>query len=605
MRSSPLLLSLSLATCMLSAACATSRESTSPQAEPTVQAEQTTTVPTPVSAGDPRVGLGAGWMDAAEAAWNLRLISETPPSDPFIPAEPGAFQFINSDLAFFGDHVVQGNFYGWQVWDVSNPAAPTLATSHICPGWQNDVSVYGNLLFTSVEDLSGRIDCGPQGVPEPVSPDRMRGIRIFDISDLANPRNVANVQTCRGSHTHTLVTDPDDLENVYIYVSGSAPVRSSDELAGCSDAPPDEDPESALLRIEVIQIPLAAPEQARIVSSPRIFSDLEAPPTHPEPEDSAAAGDVLGPGPDQCHDITVYPAIDRAGGACEGYGFLLDISDVANPTRVDAVADPNFAYWHSATFNNDGSKVLFTDEWGGGLAARCRESDRYEWGANAIFTIAGDSMTFASYYKLPAPQTENENCVAHNGSLVPVPGRDIMVQAWYQGGISVFDWTDADNPMEIAYFDRGPMDASQPLAGGSWSAYWYNGYIYSSEISRGLDVLELTPSEFLTQNEIDAAKLVQFDVLNVQEQQKLVWPPSFVVAHAYLDQLERSDGLLPDQIATVRSALERSEELTGQAQSDALNALVTQLDGYSEGAADVEKTRALAAAVRELTNGQS
>jgi hypothetical protein len=607
MRSSTLLLSLSLAIgTLFAAACATSRGTTSPQVEPTVEAEVEAEPPTTTASSDPRVGLGAGWMNAEEAAWNLSVVSETPPSEQFIDrAEPGDFQFINSDLAFFGDHVVQGNFYGWQIWDVSNPAAPTLATSHVCPGSQNDVSVYGDLLFTSVEDLGGRVDCGTEGVQDPVSPERMRGIRIFDISDLANPRNVANVQTCRGSHTHTLVTDPDDAENVYIYVSGSAPVRSSDELAGCSAAPPEEDPGTALLRIEVIQVPLAAPEEARIVSSPRIFAGLEAPPTHPEPEDTTAVAQPLGPGPDQCHDITVFPAIGKAGGACEGYGFFLDISDVVNPTRITEVADPNFSYWHSATFNNDGSKILFTDEWGGGLQARCRETDRYEWGANAIFTVAGDELTFASYYKLPAPQTQNENCVAHNGSLIPVPGRDIMVQAWYQGGISVFDWTDAENPVEIAYFDRGPMDASQPLAGGSWSAYWYNGHIYSSEISRGLDVFELTPSEFLSQNEIDAAKLVQFDVLNVQEQQQLVWPPSFVVARAYVDQLERSDGLVPDQISSVRSELERAEGLAGQAQRDALTALATQLDGYAAGAADPDKTRALAAEVRDLANGQT
>lgn len=584
------------------AACATTRETSTPP--PSVQAEPATT---PTSS-DPRVGLAEGWMDAEEAAWNLRVVSETPPSEQFSDrANPGAFQFINSDLAFFGDHVVQGNFYGWQIWDISNPTAPTLATSHVCPGSQNDVSVYGNLLFTSVEDLSGRVDCGTQGVADPVSLDRMRGIRIFDITDLANPRNVANVQTCRGSHTHTLVTYADDPENVYIYVSGSAPVRSSDELAGCSAAPPDEDPGSALLRIEVIQVPLDAPEEARIVSSPRIFSGLEAPPTHPEPEDSAAAGQPLGPGPDQCHDITVYPAIGQAGGACEGYGFLLDISDVVNPTRITAVADPNFSYWHSATFNNDGSKILFTDEWGGGLSPKCRETDRYEWGANAIFTVAGEELTFASYYKLPAPQTQNENCVAHNGSLIPVPGRDIMAQAWYQGGISVFDWTDAESPVEIAYFDRGPMDAGQLLAGGSWSAYWYNGHIYSSEISRGLDILELTPSEFLSQNEIDAAKLVHFDVLNVQEQPQYVWPASAVVARAYLDQLERSDGLAAATIAFARSELDRLPGLGLPQRIMLVSALGRRLEeeAVHEGAGDPDKVWDLAQVVRGLTSAEN
>jgi hypothetical protein len=432
----------------------------------------------------------------------------------------------------------------------------------------------------------------------------MRGIRIFDISDIANPRLITNVQTCRGSHTHTLVTDPDDTANVYIYVSGSSPVRPEEELAGCVAEPPAQDPNSALLRIDVIQVPVDSPEEARIVSSARIFEGLETPPTHPEP-DQQVEGQAMGPSPDQCHDITVYPELGLAAGACQGHGLLLDISDPVNPNRTADVTDENFAYWHSATFNNDGSKILFTDEWGGGTVPRCRATDRPEWGANAIFTREGDELTFQSYYKLPVPQTPEENCVAHNGSLVPVPGRDIMAQSWYQGGISVFDWTDPANPYEIAYFDRGPVDTTQMAMGGSWSVYWYNGKLYSSEIARGLDVLELVPSEHLSQNEIDAARLVHFDALNVQTQPSYDWPPSFVVARAYLDQLERNDGLVPDQIATIRSELDRAEGLAGQAQSDALTALATQLEGYAEGAADAEKTRTLAAAVRELADAQT
>jgi len=302
----------------------------------------------------------------------------------------------------------------------------------------------------------------------------------------------------------------------------------------------------------------------------------------------------------QCHDITVYPALGIAGGACAGYGLLLDIRDPAHPRRVAAVADSNFAFWHSATFNNDGTKVLFTDEWGGGLAPKCRATDKPEWGADAIFTVARDTMTFRSYYKLPAPQTANENCVAHNGSLIPIPGRDIMVQAWYQGGVSVFDWTDPAHPKEIAYFDRGPMDATKPVGAGSWSAYWYNGYIVSSEIARGLDILELQPSGFLSQNEIDAAKLVHFDYLNVQDQPKLVWPASLVVARAYLDQLARSNGLAPDKVAAMRAALARAERLSGPERRDALTPLVTELDGSSQGAGDPAKVQALAAVVKNL-----
>ncbi|MEO7219715.1 MAG: hypothetical protein ABIZ73_03735, partial [Gemmatimonadaceae bacterium] len=467
--------------------------------------DMSTTAPSP----DPRVGLSAGWMNAGEAIWNLDVVSKRPPSAAFFnETTPGDSRLWNSDLAFTGNYAIQGNFSGYQVWDISNPRNPTLRTSYVCPGSQGDVSVYRNLMFMSSEDHRGRIDCGTQPSTDTVSKDRLRGIRIFDITDIAKPKLLHTVQTCRGSHTHTVVTDPKDAENVYIYISGSGPVRPTGELEGCSGKDLAEDPNTALFRIEVIKVPVAAPQQARIVSSPRIFADLAPVMTH---ADTGAALVQAGRTSTQCHDITVYPAIGLAGGACGGYGHLLDISDVANPKRLSAVSDPNFSFWHSATFNNDGSKVLFTDEWGGGTAPRCRATDKREWGANAIFTRANTTMTFKSYYKLPAPQTATENCVAHNGSLIPVPGRDIMVQGWYQGGISVFDFTDAANPKEIAYFDRGPMDATKLLTSGSWSSYWYNGYIVSSEITRGLDILQLKPSGLLSQNEIDAARLVHFD----------------------------------------------------------------------------------------------
>jgi hypothetical protein len=612
-------------------------------------------------------------MDAAEAAWNMHLVSTTPPSPAFINrSTPGDYNFINSDLSFTGPFVIQGNFAGVQVWDITNPKSPRLHKAFVCPGSQSDVSVYRKLLFVSGEALNGRTDCGTQGVPDTVSHHRLRGIRIFDVTDIANPRPITDVQTCRGSHTHTVVTSPSDTANVYIYVSGSAPVRSPSELAGCSSAPLDSNPNSALFRIEVIQVPLAHPERARIVSSPRIFQDLVAPPQHGEaPEDIAAAAKVaaearakggftatlhgaeivLGPGfvhaqldsivkarggtgaptgadsatlraaaqtivdrivnpptrgggpppgPTQCHDITVYPAIGLAGGACGGYGLLLDIREVTNPKRIAAVADSNFSYWHSATFNNDGTKILFTDEWGGGLQPRCRVTDKPEWGANAIFTRSGSTMTFKSYYKLPAPQTANENCVAHNGTLIPIPGRDIMVQAWYQGGISVFDWTDPTHPREIAFFDRGPMDSTKLVDAGSWSAYWYNGYIVSSEISRGLDIFELRPSAFISQNEIDAANLIHFDYLNAQDQQPLVWPAAFVVARAYLDQLARSNGLTPDKVSAARKALAAAEGLSGQGRRDALTQLAVQLQGDAQGAADQAKVRMLARTVTDL-----
>ena len=467
------------------------------------------TIPTPE--GDPRVGLRAGWTDAETAASNLELIAHRDRPEGFInPANMGDLGVGNTDLAFQGDLAFVGNYNGFQVWDISDPAAPTLRASLVCPGGQGDISVYDNLLFVSVEEPRGRIDCGMQGVPSNVSEERVLGVRIFDISDLDAPRQVGAVQTCRGSHTHTLVTDPSDAQHVYLYVSGTSRVRPGEELQGCSGLAPDEDPNTSYFRIEVIRVPLAAPQNAQVVNMPRIFAD--------EQTGEVAGlwrGGEHGPGTqrtsqtDACHDITVYPEAGVAGGACSGNGILLDIREVANPVRTDEVVDPNFAYWHSATFSNDASKVIFTDEWGGGAAARCRASDRVEWGANAIFTLDQGRLQHRSYYKIPAPQTGTENCVAHNGSLIPVPGRDIMVQAWYQGGVSVFDFTDPDRPFEIAFFDRGPMSADDLVLGGYWSAYWYNGAIYGSEIGRGLDVFRLTPSEHLTQNEIDAALQVR------------------------------------------------------------------------------------------------
>jgi hypothetical protein len=577
------------------------------------------TAPTP----DPRVGLTPGYWDAKQAAWNIRLVSTTPSSEKFRGV-------TNSDLAFTGNYVVQGNYNGFQVFDISNPSKPTPVLSYVCPASQSDVSVYKNLLFVSGEGQTGRVDCGIQGVPEPVSKDRLRGIRVFDIADINNPKYVANVQTCRGSHTHTVVTDPRDKENVYIYVSGSSRVRSPEELPGCTDGP-IEDPKTARFRLEVIRVPLAAPEKAAIVSSPRIFDGLAPPPRRVEPgrgganapaggANAAAAANApagaaggrgrandpnrVPSGPNQCHDITVYPEIGLAGGACGGYGLLLDISDVANPKRIDQAADINMSFWHSATFSNDGSKILFSDEWGGGSQPRCRDTDKPEWGANALFTIENRKMQFKSYYKMPAAQTSLENCVAHNGSLIPIPGREVMVQGWYQGGISVFDWTDVAKPTEIAYFDRGPVDPTRMISGGSWSVYWYNGLIVSSEIARGLDIFELVPSGLISQNELDAAKTVTFEFVNAQEQRKLVWPPSFAKARAYLDQLERGNGLASDRITAARTGLASAEQLSGQARQTALSGLAEQVNKDVSGARDQSRVRLLSEAVTELASAR-
>ncbi len=618
----------------------------------------------PAPSPDARVGLKAGLWDAGEAGWNVKLVSTTRPTEKFATD-------MNSDLAFTGHYVIQGNFNGFQIWDIADPSHPSLRTAYYCPASQSDVSIYKNLLIVSGEGLNGRVDCGDQGVHETSSKDRLRGVRIFDISDMDHPRNVGNVQTCRGSHTHTLLVDPNDHDNVYVYISGSAGLRPETELAGCLKSIPDKDPNSPLFRIEVIKIPLAHPEQAAVVSAGRIFDDLAAVKAHGQTKADLAEvaeakakgeftanvpgqGEIIVPqmgvkplldsitkarggttanaadsaalralipvlvarsvarNPEtnakgysvmrQCHDITVYPAVGLAGGACEGYGMLLDISRPTQPTRLDAVADTNFSYWHSATFNNDGTKVVFSDEWGGGLAPKCRASDPLNWGADAIFSIQNHKLVFQGYYKMPAPQTANENCVAHNGSMIPIPGRDVMVQAWYQGGMSVFDFTDAAHPKEIAYFDRGPIDSTHMVMGGDWSAYWYNGNIYGSEIARGLDIFELTPNAMLTQNEIDAAKTVRFDELNVQGQPKFVWPPSFALARAYLDQLERSRGLSDSRVATTRQALAGAEQASGAARRDALNALASQLDHEAGGSSDANRVRKLQRALRDLAS---
>jgi hypothetical protein len=552
-------------------------------------------------ARDPRIGLRAGWTDAAEAIRGMELVSHTNrPERFFNPANMADFSLANSDMAFAGSRVFVGSYNGFQIYDISDPAHPRLRGSLICPGGQGDVSVYRNLLFMSVEETRGRLDCGTQGVQDTVSAERFRGVRIFDISNLDRPRQVASVQTCRGSHTHTLVPDARDPSHVYVYVQGTGGVRSPRELEGCSARPSTEDPNTSYFRIEVIEVPVARPQAARIVNMPRIFANAQGAINGLNQGGRTGEGTQQTAQTNQCHDITAYPEIGLAAGACAGNGILLDIRDPANPVRIEEVVDPNFAYWHSATFNNDATKVLYTDEWGGGAAPRCRATDRPEWGADAIFTLANRELTPAGYFKLPAAQTEQENCVAHNGSLIPVPGRDIMVQAWYQGGVSVFDFTDPAHPVEIAFFDRGPMSATQPVLGGFWSAYWYNGNIWASEIGRGLDVFRLVPSEHLSQNEIDAARLVRVSDFNPQTQKKIEWPASFVVARAYVDQLTRSHGLGGTRSVAVARALDQAERMTGARRRAALTTLATQLDADAGRSSDAAKVRMLAGVVRDL-----
>jgi len=549
---------------------------------------------------DVRTTLTPGLRDAGQAASNLTLeYSVAPPPgffDPaalFTPAPPrpaGALSapgsdgprrpprfsplaLANSDMAMSHGRLFVGNFNGFNAYDVTH-GAPRLVLSVVCPGGQGDVSLHGNLLFMSVEQNRGRTDCGTADAEGDVNPDRFRGVRIFDISDLAAPRQIAAVQTCRGSHTHTQVPDPRDRNILYIYNQGTAGVRKSDELAMCSDGEPGVNPETALYSIDVIKVPLDHPENAAIVNRPRIFADRTTGAVnglwHGGREGLASQTTAQ---TNQCHDITAYPEMGLAAGACAGNGILLDISDPQNPARVSELFDPDMAYWHSATFNNDGDKVMFTDEWGGGIGARCRAEDPASWGADMAATIENHTLHARAFHKLPTVQGAHENCVAHNGNIIPVPGRDLMVQAWYQGGISITDFTDPEHPVEIAYFDRGPIDADKLVVGGDWSAYWMNGRIYASEIVRGLDVLRLKPSDFLSAAEIAAAESVSAEEINPQTQTHIVWADSPDVAQAYLDQLSRTAGFDAALATGIKG----------------------QIDGWRAGRADTRGSAALAA----------
>jgi hypothetical protein len=577
--------------------------------------------------GDARAGLEPGFTDAGQAIMNLELVAVLPkPPGFFDPENPAGLppavpppdsgeeaaedeqsnedtewgerspllSFSNTDMAFSGDKMVTGSYHGFNVYELDSDGIPELYSSVVCPGGQGDVSIVGDLLIMSVEQTRGRVDCGLEGISEDVSADRFRGIRIFDISDLERPVQVGQVQTCRGSHTHSVVSADD--ETIIVFNSGTSSIRDGEELEGCVGALPGDE-RTALFRIDVIEIPVDDPLSARIVSSPAVFAD---------PETGRLAG--LWSGGDhgegtqesrqtnQCHDITVFPEAGIAGGACSGNGIIFDISDPFNPTRIDEVVDEGFAYWHSATFNNDGTKVIFTDEWGGGSRPRCRTHDPMTWGADAIYDIVDGQLVFRSYYKLPAPQVEQENCVAHNGSVVPVPGRDIFAQAWYQGGMSLVDFTDSSNPVEIAYFDRGPIHEEHLILGGYWSTYWYKGRIYGTEIARGLDVFKLVPSEYLSENEIAAAELAdQGELFNPQQQFRVTWPAEPVVARAYIDQLNRSSSLTDSQNEQLANALARAEGMIGSGNrnrdlADDLESLAASLG--AEGDAQTQKRKA-------------
>ena len=568
---------------------------------------------------DPRAILTAGITDAGQALLNMELVGSLPkPPGFFDPLNPAGLppempeddseededededdwdrspllSFANTDLAFFDDVMIAGSYHGFNVYRLAEGELPTQISAVVCPGGQGDISVVGDLLIMSVEQTRGRLDCGLEGVNADVSEERFRGLRIFDISDLSRPVQVGAVQTCRGSHTHSVVSGPGDDGGIIVYNSGTSRVREEDELEGCIGEVLGDD-RTALFRIDVIEIPVDNPSMSRIIDSPAVFADTE---------EGILSGLWQGGDhgdetqetrrTDQCHDITVFPERSLAAGACSGNGVLFDISDPLNPQRIDAVVDTGFAYWHSATFNNDGTKVIFTDEWGGGGRPRCRAYDPLTWGADAIYDIVDGKLEFRGYFKMPAPQVEQENCVAHNGSIIPVPGRDIFVQAWYQGGISVIDFTDSANPFEIAYFDRGPLHEDHLITAGFWSAYWYDGRIYGTEIVRGLDVLSLVPSEFLTENEIGAAVVAeQGAVFNPQQQFRVTWPFEPVVARALLDQLQGDDLLSASVASDLDAALSRTQShlLSGAGDED----LAATLDRLSQ-SVDLESGDALA-----------
>ena len=583
---------------------------------------------------DPRNGLKPGMYDAGTAARGMRLVSFSKKPAEFDSVR--GLTFINSDIAFRDHYVYQGNFAGFTIWDVKNPAKPEMVAVVPCITSQGDPSIIGHLLFISAEGNGNRNDCAKGGVKDPS--EHMAGVRIYDVSNPKAPKLVKNVQTCKGSHTHTVIPSPTDKGVVYIYISGSQAARPATELAGCNNGTDPADVNNSIYRLDVIKVPLAHPEKAEVVTGARIFTGLDAAPTSAMRREAQAsrgggrggrggrggagadstqvrpqgAPDPTQPtGPRNCHDVTAYPAMHLLAGACASYGLLVDISNPEKPVRLDARADTNFSLWHTAVFSNDGSKVVFTDEWGGGTGPMCQATSMLEMGGNTTLTISKDKkFTQHSYFKIPSAQTAQENCVSHNGGLVPVPGRDIMVQGWYQGGVDVIDFTDPDHPFEIAFFDRGPVDPpgdttnasgrSRYTIGGSWGAYYWNGLVYSSELARGFDILELQPTDKLSANELAAAKLVKFVEYNPQSQPKVVWPAAFPVVRSYLDQLVRDNGLSSERTAAIGKSLDAAEKQSGAARAASLTKLAAQVDKDASGAKDSAKVKTMAGEIRRL-----
>ena len=592
---------------------------------PTMASSQTY----PTSA-DPRSNLKPGRFDAGIAISNMKQVSFTKKPAPFDTAR--GLTFINSDLAFGTHFVYQANFAGFTIWDITDPAKPVMASATRCITSQGDPTIYGHLLFLSAEGAGNRNDCGDGGVQDPK--DHMAGVRIYDVSDPKAPKLIKNVQTCKGSHTHTLVPSPKDPRTIYLYVSGQQAARPDSELAGCKNGTDPADPSNSLFQLDIIRVPLDRPAQAEVIPGARIFTGLDAggeckqfcAPVEPHRQAAAAgrtrpAPDPAMPtGPRNCHDVTAYPAMNLLAASCSTYSIVVDISNPEKPFRLDALTDTNnFQGRHTAAFSNDGKKLIQTDEWGGGTGPMCQASSMIELGGNTVITLdAKKKQTQRAYFKLPSAQAAEENCVSHNGGIIPVPGRDLYVQGWYQGGVDIMDFTNPDSTFEIGYFDRGSInppkliDGPQPppgtpevrgggnTIGGSWGAYYWNGLIFSSELDRGMDILELTPSAQLSANEIAAAKLVRFTDYNPQSQPKMTWPPALVVVRSYLDQLVRNGGLASARTAAISSALDMAEMKTGAARATALNALAQQVGRDVAGARDGARVRTMAGEIRRL-----
>ena len=594
----------------------------------------TTVVPTMVSAQtypsnkDPRSTLKPGRFDAGTAISGMKQVSFV--KKPAVFDSAAGLKFINSDMAFGTHYVYQANFAGFTIWDITDPANPVMASVTKCITSQGDPTIVGNLLFLSAEGAGNRNDCGDGGVQDPK--DHMAGVRIFDVSNPKAPKLVKNVQTCKGSHTHTLVPSPKDPRIIYLYVSGQQAARPETELAGCKNGTDPADPTNSLFQLDIIKVPLDHPEQAAVIPGARIFTGLDSrgeckqfcAPVDPRQAAAAAARPAPDPamptGPRNCHDVTAYPEMHLLAASCSTHSIIVDISNPEKPVRLDALTDTNnFQGRHTAAFSNDGKKIIQTDEWGGGTGPMCQASSMIELGGNTVITLdAKKKQTQRAYFKLPSAQSAEENCVSHNGGIIPVPGRDLYVQGWYQGGVSIMDFTSPDSAFEIGYFDRGSIDppkgadVPQPAAGtpavlaggntigGSWGAYYWNGLIFSSELDRGMDILELTPSEHLSANEIAAAKLVRFDAYNPQSQPKMTWPPAFVVVRSYLDQLVRNSGLASERTAAISSALDVAEMKSGAARATALNALAQQVDRDVAGAKDGARVRTMAGEIRRL-----